>query len=259
MADPLLALMFDFGSYSWLAKLSYVIQIGMMIHAFKTGRPFWWFWILLMAPVVGPLAYFFFEILPDLRRPDTSGFWQSLKPRSLHIRDLRMRMEEIDTFDSRMQLAEALLHNGDAAAAREIAEGGLTGVFQQDPSARAEVARYRLEAGDPAGALSLLETGPIEGDRLLEMRIRLLHGRALLGTGRHKEAAEVLQRSMADSSGECARFHYAKALIGLGQTSQAIEILESIRQKYRRGNRSWRKTERQWFKASKDLLNSLKR
>src|SRR5260221_14004145 len=41
-------------------------QIACLIHAGRTGRPYYWFLIILFAPGLGILAYLAVEVLPGL-------------------------------------------------------------------------------------------------------------------------------------------------------------------------------------------------
>src|SRR5215217_3962128 len=91
------------------AKLIWVGQLVLIVHALKTGRPFWWFWILFSAPVIGGIAYLFIELAPERR---SSGARISWKPRAWRIRDLRAELEETDTVKLRLSLAELLLEDG---------------------------------------------------------------------------------------------------------------------------------------------------
>jgi len=43
-------------------------QIACMIHAGRTGRPYYWFMIILFVPALGILAYLAVEVLPGLLR-----------------------------------------------------------------------------------------------------------------------------------------------------------------------------------------------
>ena len=54
-------------AWAWLAPFSLLIQIALCVHVYKTGRPYWWMWIILMASFVGALVYVLVEILPELR------------------------------------------------------------------------------------------------------------------------------------------------------------------------------------------------
>lgn len=47
--------------------LSIAVQIICIMHVVRTGRPHWWVFILIIGSLIGILAYFFVEVLPDMR------------------------------------------------------------------------------------------------------------------------------------------------------------------------------------------------
>ncbi|HET7607415.1 MAG TPA: PLDc N-terminal domain-containing protein, partial [Gammaproteobacteria bacterium] len=51
------------------AILTTALTLFCIVHLFRTGRPMMWLFVILMVPVVGPLAYLFVEVL--------SGFGQN--------------------------------------------------------------------------------------------------------------------------------------------------------------------------------------
>src|SRR6187549_338172 len=130
-----------------LAKFGWLLQIALIIHVIKTGRPYWWCLILFMVPGIGVIVYLVMEILPGLRLQGPSASW---KPRAWRIKDLRLQLEETDTIKTRLALADALADAGQAEEACTLAEAGLRGVFKDDPHTLAAVARFRLEAGKAA-------------------------------------------------------------------------------------------------------------
>lgn len=254
MSDPFSILWSDWSVLAIIGKAAFVVQLGLVIHVIKTGRPFWWIWILFMAPVIGGLAYFFLEVLPHLRRAGSSNFLDSLKPRSWHIRDLRSALEESDTINTRIELAQALLENGEAAEAQTIAMGALTGVFRDDPTVKADVAHFMIEAGDAAGALKLLTGVRAETDRFLRLKVQLLAAMAHFHLGNLDEAERILRNAVDDSFSEQTRFYLARVLLAKGETEEGRSILRDIKTKYRKGGRLWRRSEKRWFKESMALL-----
>src|SRR5206468_3257801 len=118
--------------------------------------PFWWFWILFSAPVLGGIAYALVELAPGFSSIG-SGASFNWKPRSWRIRDLRAQLEETDTVRLRLTLASELLAAQKPADARQVAEESLTGVWRDDPHTLAAVARYRLEVGEAPAALEALD------------------------------------------------------------------------------------------------------
>jgi hypothetical protein len=254
MRDPWSLLLSDWSAIAIIGKAIFLVQLCLVIHVIKTGRPFWWFWILLMAPWLGGLAYLFLEILPDVRRVGSTSFLDSLKPRSWRIRELRATLEESDTVKTRLELAQALLEEGEATEALAIARESLAGVFRDDPTVMADVAHFMIEADDSAGALKLLDGVQAESDRFLRLKIQLLIAQAHYHLGHLDEAEGILRSGESDSYTEQTRFYLARLLLAKGQKEAGLAILRDIKTKYRKGGRLWRRSEKRWFKDSATLL-----
>lgn len=72
-------------AYPAISLLLMVVNLYFIVHAVKTGRPYYWIWIIFAMPVLGAAAYFIVEMRPTLRRVD----WQSrptILPRASHVR-----------------------------------------------------------------------------------------------------------------------------------------------------------------------------
>lgn len=245
----------DWSAGAIAAKLAWLVQLGLIIHVLKTGRPYYWVWLLFMAPAIGGLAYAFIELAPDLRGTGGSFNW---KPRSWRIRDLRTELEETDTVKRRLALAAELLAAKQPADACKSAEDCLTGVWRDDPHTLAAVARYRLEAGKATEALAAIEKINVSRDKMLAVDVALLRGRALVAAGRHNEAQAAL-RTIADTYiGEEPRYFLAVSLDQSGQRPEAREIWDDIRKRFRRASRGWRRAEKRWFKLAGEKLKETK-
>jgi hypothetical protein len=47
-------------------RLSLFIQFCFAFHALKTGRPYWWIFVIMAFPVMGCLIYYFVEVFSRL-------------------------------------------------------------------------------------------------------------------------------------------------------------------------------------------------
>jgi hypothetical protein len=192
------------GPWAAIAQVLWVLQLALIIHVYKTGRPYWWIYVLFIAPAIGGLAYLFLELIPDWRA-NRGGTW---KPRSFRIRALREELEESDIVKTRLTLAEELLAGGDAAEAHRIAEGALTGIFKDDPHTLAAVARFRLEAGKAREALEALSRINTKNDKMLDVEVAVMRGRALFATGQHHEAQVQMESVQQRYTGEEPRYFW---------------------------------------------------
>lgn len=237
---------------AWLAQFSWLIQLGLIVHVFKTGRPYWWATILFIAPGIGGLAYVLIELRPSLAGP--RGGWYALKPRAWRIADLRRAVEESNSVTNRLDLAEELSAAGQTQEAHDLAVECLAGPFKNDPRTLVEAARFKLTLGDHAGALAFLERADTTADRRLALEVLVLHADALAGLGRLAEAETGYRHAMERHLGEDARIGLAAVLAKTGRLAEARALWTDIRQKYRRGNAAWRRTERHAYRTASTRL-----
>ena len=64
-----------------------LVQIACLIHAGRTGRPYFWFMIILFVPGLGICAYLAVEVIPGLLRGRAAArlsqtVWAGLDPTS---------------------------------------------------------------------------------------------------------------------------------------------------------------------------------
>ena len=232
-----------------------MLQLALIVHVYKTGRPYWWIYVLFMAPAIGGLAYTFLELLPDWRL-NRGGSW---KPRALRIRALKQALEESDIVKTRLTLADELLAAGEADEAARTAEGALTGVFKDDPHTLASVARIRLETGKPKEALEALARINTKNDKMLELEVTVMRGRALYAIGRHDEAQAQMRAIETRYSGEEPRYYLALSFKATGHQDEARALLEDIVKKFRRASRAWRRSERHWFRLATESLKEMQK
>lgn len=236
-----------------LAKLGWLLQLGLIVHAFRTGRPYWWFWILFSAPFIGGLIYLLVEIAPGWRGPrgDLLG---ALKPRAWRLRELRAALEDSDVVKNRLALADELLAAGRAQEAHDVAAESLQGAFRDDPHTLAAVARCKIEIGAHTAALALLDKVKTQADRRLAVQVALLRGRALLGAGKPRDAEPHFRALDGSFIGDEPQCHLADVLHATGRRAEAVELWQAILKRYRRASPAWRRSERPWFRRAKQRL-----
>src|SRR5882724_9705947 len=104
-----------------IAGLLLVAQVLCAVHAGRTGRPYFWIMLILFVPMVGMIAYFLLEILPDLTRSRTArsaatGVVKLLDPERGY-REAFRQVQIAGTTENRAILAEQCLRSGRAEEA----------------------------------------------------------------------------------------------------------------------------------------------
>lgn len=243
-----------FGLFAALTPLLWLLQLALIVHILRTGRPYWWIFILLFAPGIGGLAYLFIELLPGFRTPE--GFIHAIKPRSWKIARLRKALEETDTVEKRLRLADALFDAGKLQDAHDLAVDCLAGVFKTDPHTQTEVARFKLALGRHAEALALLENVNTTADRRLAIQVDVLTGDARFGLKHYAEAEHAYHKVNGRHIGEAPRAGLAQVYEATGRRLEAVALWKDIRAKFRKANPVWRRTERKWYKLAAARLKA---
>jgi hypothetical protein len=136
-------------------------QIFFIIHAARTGRPYYWMMILLFVPMVGILAYIVFELLPGASRSPASHKAVRNAQRLVNpegdYRKLTMQLEVTPTVANKRALADECVRLGKLDEAEALYRDGMTGIHATDPALMLGIARVRFAQGDPAGCLSALD------------------------------------------------------------------------------------------------------
>lgn len=247
------------GIYSALAlaaQFFWIVQIALIVHVLRTGRPYWWILILFMAPFIGGLAYVLVELLPGFHTPE--GWWESIKPRRWRIAGLRKQLQESETVTNRLKLADALFEAGEVKEAHAIASECLKGIFQNDPQTLVDVAKYKIALGHHAEAFALLGKVDTTGNRLLGLQLQVMRGDCLTALQQFPEAESAYESVVDRYIGEAPRAGLAIVYERTGRLEQAVAIWKEILKKFRRAGPAWRRTELRWYKLAKAKLDGKK-
>ncbi|HUQ29724.1 MAG TPA: tetratricopeptide repeat protein [Usitatibacter sp.] len=228
-----------------------IIQFSFAFHAVKTGRGAMWVTIILVFPVLGCLAYYFFEVFPRSReerslRRHVRDIAKALNPDG----DLQRRTEDLAqtaSVDNRLKLADECLERGMFDEAIRLYEGCLEGPHAGDPAILFSCARARFYNGDMRQAeeiLSRLEKAHPKhrADEVLLLRARV--NEALGDTQRALNAYEALRNRYV---GFEAKYRYGMLLDRLGRANEAQELFAFIGANARR---SAVESEREWVKLA---------
>ena len=92
-----------------LVILTVIVQACFIFHVFKTGRPYWWAYVILGFPVLGCVIYYFVEVFPGSREHYAANRASREIARALDPeKELRRWMEAVEispTVQNRVALA----------------------------------------------------------------------------------------------------------------------------------------------------------
>jgi hypothetical protein len=242
------------GTFLWAVLLA--IQIGCIVHVIRTGRPYWWMLIIFWFPLLGALAYLFFEIRPSVGKFDYQALMWRLKSPQQRIAIREGVLDDSNTVRNRLALADELHAAGQFDRECAVLSEGLRGAFKDDATLLMRLAQAHLEAGRSNEAEQVLAKTVPEKSPDAQLQFALLKARVAARQGRAAEAEQIFQDLVARKKSEGPRYYYAEYLMHSGQRDQASVILRDILHQYRRGTPVWRFVERRWFYAAKRLLKT---
>jgi hypothetical protein len=213
-----------------LIILTFVVQCCFVYHVFKTGRPAWWAYVILGAPVIGCIAYYFLEIFPGSREHlvanrATRDIARALNP----DKDLKRCLDAVEiapTVQNKVALAQEWLRFGRAHEAIELYQETRTGPHANDPELSLGLARAYLAAEDFAQARVIAQELQTTHGKFRENDVALLHARALEGLGEHTSALDEYERLADAAVGLEAKIRYGQLLRRLGHETHARSVFE---------------------------------
>lgn len=262
--DP--ALHPDFGPFMWywwlLTSVGWIVvpfQIACVVHVIKTGRPYWWIWVIIAFPFIGMVAYAIIEIRPSFGKLNWQALWWRLKSSQQRIAYRREQLEYAPTVKNRFLLAEELHDAGQHNEECNVLAEGLQGAFKDDGELLLRLSQAHLEAGRvPEAAATYARIAPDRSSDF-QARYKLQQARLLGASGENIKAEAQFQELLKQRRSEAPRYYYARFLIATRRGPEGTKILQDILHQYRRGTRVWRHQEGEWYFAAKRTLRTVKR
>lgn len=218
---------------------SFAVQILCVMHVVRTGRPNFWIFIILFGSLIGMLAYFIIEIIPEMRGGRRMRYAKhvavnAIDPRR-EVRAAREALETADTVANRTRLADALESSRSYDEAVAEYRSVLAKHGGNDDKVRFKLAKALHGAGKGKEALSELDAlSPTHGVGEATKR-DLLKAQIFELLGRKAEAIHLYDDVIERDSNLEARCRLSALLVADGEDLQAREHLREVE----RATRGW--------------------
>jgi len=235
-------------------------EVLCVTHVVRTGRPFWWIYLIVFAPLVGTIVYLGVELLPGLYRGPTARQVASRVNRALDpgrgVREAWRRLEMSPTVQNRTALAEEYLVAGQPQDAVGLYREALSGIHATEPSLMLGLARALFSLGDTAEVLTTLDRLREANPEYSSPEGHLIYARSLEMEGRTAEALYEYAALTAYYPGQEARCRYALLLQMTGRVAEARNLFEEIRKAIDYGPRYQYRAQREWYELAKRRLTA---
>lgn len=237
--------------YRALAIMMGIVQFSFAFHALRTGRGARWIMIIILAPVIGCLLYYFMEVFPNSRedralRKHVRDVARALNPDG----ELKRRTEEVTvsaSVDNRAKLADECLEKGMFDEAIRLYEGCLEGPHANDARILFACARARFYNGEARLAEEILARLEKAHPKFRRDEAHLLHARVLEELGETQRALALYEELRSRYVGFEARYRYGLMLKRLGRGSEADALFAAITSSARR---TAVESEQEWVKLA---------
>ena len=240
-----------------LAGIVLLIQFTFAFHALKTGRPYWWVFIIMAFPVMGCVIYYFVEVFAGSREHRTvyktaRKLVKALEPDA----DLRRRAEELEicgSVDNRLALAKECMNYGMYAEAVKLHESCLAGAFAADGNILLGLATAAVELRDWDKASRALATLKADAPKTRPLDIRLLEARIMEGRGENDAALAAYRDLIPVYVGLEARCRYGMFLTRIGHNEAAGHMFKEVLRHSKRFASSV-EDEQRWVSAAREAV-----
>lgn len=243
---------------SWIGHLfryGLLFQVAAVIHWSRKRPEAFWLFIIIIGGIIGALAYFLIEGLPDFRNVQRTLRGPARRKR-VHV--LRAMVIENPSAGNYEELGELLLEEKRYREARDAFDRALSVRTDSiDPFYRRGIAECELRE-DEAAVADLRRVTAADWKYDFSRAASLL-GQALARLGRTEEAMAVFDRIAQSATGAEPLVSAAEFFAGHGRPADALEIASGIAMRDATMPAYQKRRDRVWLRQAKALQRSLRK
>jgi hypothetical protein len=234
------------------------IEIGLIVHAARTGRFMPWGFIILFIPLFGSVAYVLIELVPEWFRgaqgqQARARVVSTLDP-GKRYRELTDALELTDTIANRAALAEECLELGKFDEAERHYDHILALPLGDEPTYTLGKARAQFGLGHAQEAATTLENLRERWPDYQSADGHLLYARVLEAAGRTEEALFEYQAVANYYPGAEAKVRYGLLLDKAGRHAEAKTVLTDVLTQAKHAPHYVRRAQAEWIGLAERAL-----
>jgi hypothetical protein len=237
-----------------------LVQLCFAYHALKTGRAYWWLFVIMAFPVMGCVLYYFIEVFPS--SPESRSAHKAARAIAKALdpdKALRERVAEVEacgSVENRVALARECMSERMHAEAAALYRSCLTGIYEFDPEIRYGLAAALLGDSKPDEALSIAQRLRATHPTFRAAEVSLLIARGLEEVNRLDEALKEFGVLAETYPGEEGRWRYGALLARSGRVAEAREVFGRMLRNAERQPRHYREAQKSWLDLARQGLQT---
>jgi len=240
-----------------LAALTVIIQACFIVHVFRNHRPYWWAFIILSAPIIGCLVYYFIEVFPGTQEArKAEKLARAIGKRMGGDQEFARRVEEVEicgSIDNKLALARDCMERALYDDAVRLYRGCMQGLYADDLNLLLGLATALVEKQDYRDAHRTLQQLRTKDAQFKPNEVALLQARTLEGLGDDAGALQAYQALLPVYVGLEARYRHGLLLKKIGRADDARRAFETL-QEHARKHRVSHDDEVSWLAMAKREL-----
>jgi len=204
-----------------------IVQVLCLYHAYKNSKPYYWYFLIFFIPAIGSLIYIITQIY---NKNDAEKIQEEiitvLNP-TKKIKDLEKKLEFIDTYANRMELADAYFSNKDIPNAIVNYKKTLDDTVQDDLYARQNLVLCYFQMKDYVAVIEHAEQIKDKSE-FNGSKQQFYYGLALNELGKPVEAEAQLKQIDRPYSNYAERLALAKFYVENNRILEGKELLNEI-------------------------------
>ncbi len=231
-----------------------LLQLFCVVHALRRGYPYHFVALILIFPLIGPMAYLIIEMGPDIYyrhiRPLTRRFKPKADPYQA-LAHLQMQVKNHPTIENQHQLAKIYCQIGQFNEALYLLENLLIQrAFAADPYLMLDKATAYFGLENFEKAKQVLENLKKENPQFQSPESHLLYARTLSELKMWQQADREFESLESHFHGLESSFYYLQHLRKINNQPRAHEVLNNMRNRFQRLPQHYRSAQKDWLKQA---------
>ena len=200
-------------------------QAFCIFHVYKTKNEYFWYFVLFFVPVIGAIIYLFSQII-NKKNIKTAGnkVVYAVVPNKT-IKDLKKKLELSNTFQNKVNLADAYRNKKDFSTALKYYEQALDSKFKDEAHTMNKAVKCYFETGNYIKVIEYAKN--LNLDKSFRNTI-YIYAVSLEKRGYISEAEVQFRKTNKRYSNYYERLELAKFLTRNNKTEEAQQVVDEI-------------------------------